>query len=141
MAGVKGPRETWLRLFSGYIPNDSAAKCGNNCALFATLEETTKQDTHPFPRLDAFPIPKASLFVHDLDVKCANLFTKAREEIRLLSKVLVLWAHSVELLVCGIGLGHEGSSTAVHLVERLLPGADSFQTFSNVRDVGSERCK
>lgn len=137
--GVVGPRETWLCLFGGHISDDSAAKRCNNCALLTTLEETAKQNTHPFPRLDAFPVAKASFLVHDLDVKCVDLFTKAHEEICLLLKVLVLRAHLAELPVCGIGFGHEEFSAAVHPVERLLSGADGFQTFSDVCDVGSER--
>ena len=130
--GVKGPGETWLCLFGGHISDNSAAKCCDDCALLTTLEETAKQDTHPFPRLDTFPVAEASFFVHDFDVKCADLFTKAHEEIRLLSKIFILRAHLAEPLVCRIGFGHEGFSAAVHLVERLLSGTDGFQTFSNV---------
>jgi hypothetical protein len=77
VTGVVGPRETWLGLLGGHISNNSAAKRGDDCALFATLKETAKQDTHPFPRLGAFPVAKAGFLVHDLDVERANLFTKA----------------------------------------------------------------
>jgi len=126
VTGVVGPRETWLGLLGRHVPDNGAAKCGNNCTLFATLKETAEQDTHPFPSLGAFPVAEVGLLVHDLDVECANLVAKVREEVRLLSKVLVLRAHLAEPLVGGIGFGHDGFPAAVHLVERLLPGTDSF---------------
>lgn len=135
VTGVVGPRETWVSPLSGHIPNDIAAECGDNRAFFATFKETPKQNTHPFPSLCAFPVAKVGFLVHDLDVECADLFTKAHEKVSLLSKVLILRVHSGEPLVGGIGFGHDGFSAAVHLVESLLPGTDSFQAFPNVCNV------
>ena len=84
MTRVAGPRETWLGHVSGHTFNNSTARCGDNRAFFATLKETVEQNTHPFLRLDAFPVAKGCLLVDDPNIKCANLFAKAHEEASLL---------------------------------------------------------
>ena len=141
VTSVMGPRETRLCFFGGHVPDDGTTKCSDNCTLFTALKEGAKKDAHPFPGLDAFPVSEACFLVHDLNVESANLLTKTHKEVCLLSKVLVLRTHLVELLVRRIGFGHERSSAAVHLVECFLSCTDSFQTFPDVRDVGSERCE
>ena len=136
---VSRPRKARPGPFGGHMPDDSTTECSDNCALFATLEETTKQDAHPFPRLDAFPVAKACFLFHDLSVDSADVLTKTQQEVRLRSKVLVIYAHLVKFFIRGDGFGNEGFSTAVHVVERFFPSAEGFQTFPNARDVESER--
>ena len=141
VTSVEGPRETWLCLFGGHVPDDSATKRGDNSTLFAALEESAEQDAHPFSRLDAFPVAKVCFLVHDIGVENADLFTKSQEEVVLLSNVLVFRAHFVKFLVCGIGFGDDRFSSPVHIVESFLSGTDSLQAFPYVRDMGSERCQ
>ena len=105
VTSVEGPGETWLCLFCGHMPDNSTTESGYDRTLFATLQETTKQNAHPFPRLDTLPVAETRFLVLDLGVKTMDVFTKSHQGVRLLPNVLVIYPHLTKLLLGGFGFG------------------------------------